>query len=189
MSADKKTTRRDFIKTGAAGGLGAAAFSSLVPDPLDAQEMAWDQEYDVVVVGAGAGGFAAAIAARDEGASVILVEQNYDIGGRAILSGAAVYCGGGISLQKDAGIEDSPEAVFHDWAIMDQGRNRYTDRELAWKFAQNAVATFDFLTDNGVVWGGWGARAATTRCRGGPRRSSGRTPRRWSYPRIWVRGS
>jgi hypothetical protein len=151
-NAKMATTRREFIKTGASAGVGAAALASLVPHPVDAQQVAWDRECDVVVVGAGAGGMAAAIAARDEGASVILVEQNFDIGGRAILSGAAVYLGGGMRLQQEAGIEDSPEKVFYDWCLQDHPINRYNDREIAWTAAHNAVATYEFLTENGVDW-------------------------------------
>src|SRR5439155_1602523 len=47
----------------------------------------WDLEVDVVVIGAGAAGLSAAIKAADAGASVIVVETNYDIGGHAIISG------------------------------------------------------------------------------------------------------
>ena len=148
----KNKTRRDFIKTGTSAGVGATAVAGLIPQPVDAQETVWDREFDVVVVGAGAGGLAAAIAARDEGASVVLVEQNFDIGGRAILSGARVYLGGGTRLQKEAGIEDSPEQVFYDWCLQDRPRNRYNDRELAWNYAEKSIETFDFLTDNGVDW-------------------------------------
>src|SRR3954470_16773114 len=47
---------------------------------------AWDREADVVIVGSGATGLPAAIAAVEGGASVILVEANYDIGGHAAIS-------------------------------------------------------------------------------------------------------
>jgi succinate dehydrogenase/fumarate reductase flavoprotein subunit len=171
----KNKTRRDFVKTGAAAGVGARAFAGLLPEPANAQEMIWDREFDVVVVGAGAGGMAAAIAARDEGASVILVEQNFDIGGRAILSGAAVYLGGGTSLQKAAGIEDSPQQVFYDWCLQDQPRNRYNDRELAWTYVEKSIETFDFLTENGVDWESLEGRSPD-RNDSVPRRP---TPRQW----------
>lgn len=172
----KNKTRRDFVKTGAAAGVGATALAGLVPQPANAQEIVWDREFDVVVVGAGAGGMAAAIAARDEGASVVLVEQNFDIGGRAILSGAAVYLGGGTRLQKEAGIEDTPEQVFHDWCLQDQPRNRYNDRELAWTYVEKSIETFDFLTENGVDWESLEGRSPD-RNDSVPRRP---TPRQWS---------
>src|SRR5262249_23833846 len=54
----------------------------------------WDLVADVVVVGAGATGLPAAIKAVDGGASVIVVETNYDIGGHAIISGGNTPLGG-----------------------------------------------------------------------------------------------
>ena len=48
----------------------------------------------MVVVGSGATGLPAAIAAREAGASVIIVEANYDVGGHAILSNGNVALGG-----------------------------------------------------------------------------------------------
>ena len=81
----------------------------------------WDLEADVVVIGAGATGLPAAIAAIDAGASVLVVEANYDIGGHAILSGGNVPLGGGTSAQRKYRIEDSPDTVFTDltdWSIV-----------------------------------------------------------------------
>ena len=81
----------------------------------------WDLEADVVIIGAGAAGLPAAIKAADAGASVIVVEANYDIGGHAIISGGNVPLGGGTSAQKKYGIEDSPDVVFRDltdWTIV-----------------------------------------------------------------------
>ena len=45
-----------------------------------ASEQSWDLEADVVVIGSGAAGLPAAIKAADGGASVLVVEANYDIG-------------------------------------------------------------------------------------------------------------
>ena len=59
----------------------------------------WDLQADVVIIGAGATGLPAALQAIDAGASVIVVEANYDIGGHAILSGGNVPLGGGTSAQ------------------------------------------------------------------------------------------
>ena len=110
----------------------------------------WDISADVVVIGAGAAGLAAAIAACDNGASVILVEENFDIGGHAMLSGGRVQLGGGNALQQKFGIDDSPDRVFLDWVRHDRGDARYSDRDLVRVFADECVATFDFLVENGV---------------------------------------
>src|ERR1051325_6930433 len=74
----------------------------------------WDFEADVVVIGAGAAGLPAAIRAADAGASVVVVETNYDAGGHAIISGGNVPLGGGTSAQRKYGVEDSAEVVFRD---------------------------------------------------------------------------
>lgn len=51
----------------------------------------WDAEYDLVVVGAGAGGMAAALTASIEGLSVLLVEKTAYVGGSTAVSGGAVW--------------------------------------------------------------------------------------------------
>jgi succinate dehydrogenase/fumarate reductase flavoprotein subunit len=112
--------------------------------------MQWDLSADVVVIGAGAAGLPAAIAACDHGASVIVVEENFDIGGHAMLSGGRVQLGGGHALQRKFGIADSADQVFRDWVRPDRGDSRYSDRDLVRVFADENVATFDFLIENGV---------------------------------------
>jgi succinate dehydrogenase/fumarate reductase flavoprotein subunit len=51
----------------------------------------WEREADVVVLGSGAAGLAAAIAAHDEGASVLLLEKADLIGGTTATSGGIVW--------------------------------------------------------------------------------------------------
>ena len=104
----KNVSRRDFLKTTAAG-VGAVALTGLNAKEVKAQgrpAMSWDKEADVVVVGSGATGLPAAIEATEAGASVLIVEANWDIGGHAILSGGNVALGGGTTAQKKHGIVD-----------------------------------------------------------------------------------
>jgi monoamine oxidase len=116
----------------------------------------WDLEADVVIIGAGATGLPAAIKAADEGASVIVVDANYDVGGHASLSGVNVPLGGGTSAQRQYGIEDSPDTVFTDltdWSIVQPDGwpdYRYNDRALMRAFADHCAATYEFLVANGV---------------------------------------
>src|SRR5499427_4762870 len=100
-------SRRSFLAKGAAG-VGAAAIASVTAQPANAQsDIRWDHTADVVVIGAGVSGLSAAISARDLGASVIAVEENFDIGGRGMLSGGRVQLGGGTALQKKFDIKDT----------------------------------------------------------------------------------
>ena len=104
--------RRKFITKGALG-VGATALVGVgTQDEASAQRVTrWDRSADVVIAGAGASGLCAAIMARAQGASVIVVEQNHDIGGHAMVSGGRVPLGGGTRLQKKFGIVDSADQV------------------------------------------------------------------------------
>ena len=116
----------------------------------------WDLDADVLVVGSGAAGLPAAIKAVESGASVIVVEANYDVGGHAILSGGHMALGGGTSVQKKYGVVDSPDTVFSDltdWSIVQPNGSpdyRYNDRALMRAFADHCALTFEFLLEHGV---------------------------------------
>ena len=94
-------SRRDFFKSGAAAGVGAAVLSGT--GKASAQEstsgIQWNYEADVVVLGSGCTGLHAAIRAHDLGASVLVVEANYDVGGKMAHSGGFVSLGGGDAIQ------------------------------------------------------------------------------------------
>ena len=139
--------RRGFIQRAAAG---LAAIGGLGAKEARAAKTKrrWDLAADVVVVGAGAAGLPASIAAAEQGASVIVVDQNYDIGGHAIESGGNIALGGGTSLQKKYGIEDSPDRMFED--LVQWHDYRFSDREIVRAFCDESVATFDFLLQHGV---------------------------------------
>lgn len=52
-----------------------------------------NRHYDVIVVGGGAAGIAAAIGARKTGKKVLLIERNGSLGGQATNANVASYCG------------------------------------------------------------------------------------------------
>ncbi len=160
MAQKDKISRRDLIKTGAVAGAAAAAGGLAAPNVASAQAQGlptrWDREADVVVIGSGATGMPAAIAAREAGSSVIIIEAEQDIGGHAICSGANIPLGGGTSIQKKTGIEDSPDLVFRDltdWSLTEPNGYadyRFNDREIIRAFADNCAQTFEFLLQHGV---------------------------------------
>jgi 3-oxo-5alpha-steroid 4-dehydrogenase len=71
----------------------------------------WDLEADVVVVGFGAAGACAALEAAGAGSEVVVLER-FCGGGATALSGGVVYAGGGTAQQVQAGVRDTPAAMF-----------------------------------------------------------------------------
>src|ERR1700688_4158197 len=63
--------------------------------------------YDVVVIGAGAGGMTAAAVAAAEGLSVLVIEKTEFVGGTTAWSGGMVWIPGNTQM-KQAGLDDSP---------------------------------------------------------------------------------
>ncbi|KAI1841567.1 hypothetical protein JX266_012220 [Neoarthrinium moseri] len=67
---------------------------------------------DVIVVGGGISGICAAIAAAENGASVIVLDRAYG-GGASAISAGVIYAGGGTKQQSRAGYgDDSPENMY-----------------------------------------------------------------------------
>jgi fumarate reductase flavoprotein subunit len=106
-----------------------------------------DNDVDVLVLGSGAAGLSAALAAREAGATRVLIsEAGGEVGGSSRLSGGIVM-GSGSSLQRAAGIEDSPADLFHEYMQLQRwdvaaGPVR--------RFAERSGATIDWLAAHGV---------------------------------------
>ena len=101
-------------------------------------------DVDVLVVGAGACGLAAAIATHDAGASVAIIEKLDRPGGNSSLSTGSVPAAG-TRFQRDAGIEDSPERFIAD--LVRTGGP--TDcPQLLRRLAETSAATVEWLVDS-----------------------------------------
>ncbi|NMB17439.1 MAG: FAD-dependent oxidoreductase [Firmicutes bacterium] len=102
---------------------------------------------DVVVVGSGAAGLAAALEARQNGAEVIILEKMPFTGGTTRVAGGGL-CAAGVDLQLKYGItEDSPEVHAADMLKLGQYRN---DPELVRTVAYNAKHAVDWIRANGL---------------------------------------
>src|SRR3569832_1259516 len=100
-------------------------------------------DVDVLVIGAGACGLAAAIAAHDAGASVAIVEKQERPGGNSSLSPGSVPAAG-TRFQREAGIADSVERFTAD--LMRTGGA--TDcPDLVRRLAATSAQTVEWLAD------------------------------------------
>jgi FAD binding domain len=150
--------RRELIRGGTAAALGVGALAPQTSAQAQQMPNEWHRETDVVVIGSGATGLPAAIVAREAGSSVILIEAQPHVGGHARVSGGNMPLGGGTSVQKKYGVEDSADLVFKDltdWSVVQPNGfpdYRYNDREIIRAFADNSAATFEFLREHGVVF-------------------------------------
>lgn len=108
--------RREAIGLGAAAACAGACFAQRGATPAFAAEaaesMTWTHETDVVVVGFGGAGAAAAIEASRAGAQVVLLEMQDIAGGSTIANGGQIMMGGGTALQKKFGVEDTADNYF-----------------------------------------------------------------------------
>jgi fumarate reductase flavoprotein subunit len=105
------------------------------------------RDVDVLVIGSGAAGLCAALAAADEGASRILVaEAEGVVGGSSRLSGGLVM-GAGTRYQRAVGIEDSGAELYADYLAV----NRWNvDPGIVRALCDHCGRIVDWLGDLGV---------------------------------------
>ena len=82
----------------------------------------WDEEVDIIVIGSGFAGLAAAIEAKIAGSSVFVLEKMKGYGGNSTISDG-VMAAAGTAMQADRGIEDSPQLMSADMLKAGLGLN------------------------------------------------------------------
>ena len=111
-------------------------------------------EYDVIVIGGGGSGLAAAVSAAEHGAGVLLVEKNPQLGGT---TGIAVgsFTANGTAMQRKAGIQDDVESHAEDAAKFPpphlEARNNQALRRL---FLSQGADTLQWLMGMGLSFYG-----------------------------------
>lgn len=139
MSQANAMSRRGFVTGLAALGVAAVGLAGCAPKASSGERAeglgvgavpeTWDMEADVVILGAGGAGAAAACTAKEAGASVLVLEKANVIGGDTALSGQSMLGPWPEQQKAIAGIDDSVESYLDDmknsyrWgAFAEQGR-------------------------------------------------------------------
>jgi len=107
----------------------------------------WDVETDVLVVGLGAAGAAAALEASRSGADTLVFERAGGGGGTSAMSGGVLYLGGGTALQKACGFEDSAEEMFK-YLMASCGDS--PDEAKMRLYCEGSVEHYDWIVEQGV---------------------------------------
>lgn len=146
MTEKSTLSRRGLLKGAFGAALAAGAGTAAAAFHVDRVDQ-WDETYDMVIVGSGFAGLAAAYQAKKEGVERILVLEKMEAyGGNSALCGA-LMCMPCTKMQKAQGIEDSPERLVEDMLAAGRGFNH---RDLALTMAENAHKVFDMLIECGV---------------------------------------
>ena len=139
----------------AAAGFDPANYKA-APEAKEADKTAETQDVEVLVVGAGIAGYAAAVAAREAGAQVTLIDKMPLVGGTTNLAGGILVCIGS-ELFKDNRLEsDSLEAVLAYWKAhmavsgVDSG---YPDWDRLERVLADTGKTVDWLVANNIEFG------------------------------------
>lgn len=128
-------------------GGGATAHKSAAPvSTAKRKPVKRTEQADVVVIGAGAAGFTAAITAHDAGAKVVIIEKQPITGGNSMLAAGGMNAAE-TSVQKEKGIADSVDLMYKDTMT---GGGNLNDPALAMVLAKNSASSVDWLTGLGA---------------------------------------
>ncbi len=107
----------------------------------------WDRTHDVVIVGHGGAGAAAAIEAARAGADTLVLERMTRGGGTTALSTGVLYFGGGTRIQKRCGFDDSVEEMTKHVRL---AAGTHADEEKVRLFCDQSLEHFDWMCSLGV---------------------------------------
>ena len=141
-----ETSRRRFL-IGAAAGAAVMAGEAVAAKPA-ADAPKFDKVYDIIVVGSGFAGLAAALEARLGGAEVLLIEKMPAFGGNSAINGGA-FSVAGTPLQKKAGIKDSPEQMLADMIKSGRGLSHVPLLKMV---VDGSLPAYEFTLRHGVKY-------------------------------------
>ncbi len=112
---------------------------------------AFDHETDVLVVGFGCAGAAAAYEAAGAGADVLVLERAGGPGGSSAMSGGELYLGGGTPVQESCGYQDDADNMF---AYLMAALGPNADEEKIRLYCDGSLEHFQWFCDRGLTFNG-----------------------------------
>lgn len=109
----------------------------------------WHTEADVVVIGAGGAGLAAAIEAASLGVTTLLLEKQSHIYDSSTALSAGMFAFAGTERQRSQGIVDTDECMYED--ILNVGK-RENDAGLVRRYVKHQLDTYRWLEEMGIEW-------------------------------------
>lgn len=144
------TTRRNFVK-GAAGALAVGSIAAAaLAEEQGADQVQWDYEADVVVVGAGAAGWGACLEATKAGASVIQLEKAGVVGGDMALN-AGIHPGYDTPYAREHGVEQTCDDMYEEYLGQVDPLGT-PPAEIVKYVIYNSSEFIDIMAENGVEW-------------------------------------
>ncbi|BAE85592.1 putative fumarate reductase flavoprotein subunit [Desulfitobacterium hafniense Y51] len=131
------------ISLAGVAAVGLVGCSKSTAAPVE-EGISWDHETDIIIVGLGGAGAAAAYEAGAAGADVIALELAAEPGGSTNICGGLVNIGGGNALQKAAGFEDSVDN-YYNFLVKAVGLG--ADEEQIRVFAEKSPELYTWLTE------------------------------------------
>jgi 3-oxo-5alpha-steroid 4-dehydrogenase len=122
--------------------------SPVAPVPASAIER-FAAEADVLVVGLGCAGGAAALEAAAAGADVVVLERASGPGGSSAQSGGELYLGGGTPVQKACGFDDDADNMF---AYLRAALGPHADEAKLRLYCDGSVEHFEWFRGLGVAF-------------------------------------
>jgi succinate dehydrogenase/fumarate reductase flavoprotein subunit len=148
-SYSMRVSRRAFIAA-AGGGLpltASAAAAVMYADSTARAQGRWDREVDVVVVGSGSAGCAAALYAHEAGASTLLLEKGGGFGGTTALSGGIFWIPNN-AVMRAAGMQDPREDCIR-YFVRTAYSDQYHPDAKFYGIAENEYRLLETLYDEG----------------------------------------
>lgn len=142
----QQADRRKFLV-----GMGVAGAAVTLAGPALAitsckSDVRWDQEHELVIIGSGFAGLAAAIQAKRLGAKDVVIYDKMPVfGGNSAFNGG-LFAVPGSPLQKKEGVKDSPAQMVADQAKAGRG---VADKVLLEHVAKHAGEAFQITLDAG----------------------------------------